>query len=1738
MRNAKLWSVLCAAVLLCACVAGVLFTGASASDTRIPEATDIYEVGIDGDSIRACLSEAADATWSKDDVLEIRFSGTDTSLYAAPDAANGISGYTMFETPTIFREDNTKLPIVISGTAEDRAATITTPSNGYNAANDYFFNNLTIVGGSSGRSVAFYAGCGELVFENVHVSNIVYTYFYGDCQVMDCFIGWTEEHVKANVNEKGLLETGIIMGEGCTGLNSSDGTLPSNYNDMHFAAVGSNSDATANPVLSGLRRAKANVTTYLTDEQVASAQAEAETSPFRASNIIKEDCILKPWDTSAYMILDCGRVATSASTLADYCYAGARKGISPVREARIELLSGGVQYLAADSHNSSYNETYVGDTKVIFRGGRSGYGDVGLRLTNLCMMIGDLTFEIHEDDAAMPTYTPWIQPVANSSIETTRLFGDYHFLMTGGTLGANKSSGANGYYGAIQATGKVVNEIRGGQIWYFSSVRYGGEFAEATPVSTVLPHDGTTLAVNVAVHNKISGGTFGGVDANGNAVSNTGFFAGAYDSGDANVPPSVCNEITGGIFYRYAPSNRTRANNFDTDVYNFISGTEEEYPTFRCNYYGAYATRTTKAVTNVIKGYPHFEKADGTKTWIYGGCEYGTVNKVTNYLGGMPVFEDFYGGSSGAAETVDSTGKVTAYNNAITKNIENHIALDNTTSSISAYVWGGNGYYGAEGQNGRNAVTESLVTNVYSGTFGTIRAESSSGNDTCDIDFNIYGGTWKSNFMAVNRIYSSSSTTVKDYTVTTNVYDGIFEANMFMAGQNSRNQPFVNNIYGGQFSTKYSSTAKYAYLGAGDSFTLSVENNIYGGTFKGIFYGGGRDGAKDFIKNNFYGGTLGDEHDYCGAENSINGACPIINNFYGGDSGKNWTYGGHKQGPCTTIENNFHSGADNPCRDSENELYKYYDANTMLEGGFKFRDQMVAGGGNVEAAYSSNTCTGITNTLKGGCWTKEGGSTTYITLHGGMRWGIINGNIVNNVITGKYYRIYGGSDYGVINGDITNTYGKKLAEGEEAPELAFYNNGDNIGYIYGGGFDNVDFPSKLSAALAVEESKRTTAQKMYAALAEGLAEGETYNCTTGNITTTFYYGDYKQFFGGAYGLLTDGVTTNIASITNNVYGGTFDDTVTSKGNTEHAYYGGCLRNCNISGGIANNIYGGKFETNVYAGTPGSGVVVCPTITNNIYGGEGVASGNKQIFLGNGAATYNGTIHSVFHAAGEFGPGFDAKKSYVFGASANTQNDSPAEIDVLTEIYGGTFTGFWGVGGASGTKFKATAKTVVYGGTFNRYQDSMPNAIAGATRNGEMSGNAILEIYGGTFDGDVVGGAIIGADNSAADILNGNITLNIYGGEFLENIYSVTKPGTNVTLAEGKTAVVNGIQTQDKALKLFGTAVFDTFSANGEEIIIGEESDIEIKALTGSVAFKQTEGWQAHDYIKLPAGATYTITNDAQYGAYTADDTILISGVAVLPSGVTLRLGDRIGVRIVLPADDVASYGDKFTYKVTMGDTVLAEGGKAEFEANNNSILFDGIGLAKFGETFTVTSPMLETMEYSIVDLAEMAQIAWAQDAKWKAYADSVIEFHSVYNKGAENTMTPDAVALVPEAIMGEELGDKIASAEVTLLMSDAAGVRLTLGLSEVPAGAKFVIGDTEIAATVTENGISADIFFAHKALADTFLISVQDAEGKVYMTYTASIEGIANQLANDASNENKDNATAFLVYIQKAVACK
>ena len=1463
MKNAKLWSVLCAAMLLCACVLGVLFTGASASDTRIPEATATYVVGTDGDTIRECLDKAATQTWGKDDVLKIQFSGTDSSAYASPDAANGISGYTLFEAVTVFRQDNTKLPIIIEGTDADRAATLTFGQNDYSATNDYYFTNLTIAGNTSQKTVRIYAGCGELVFENTTHSNSKYTYYFGDNMATDTFEGWDAAKLAANVNEEGLLVTGITFGEGVTGLYQSGSS------GVHIAAVGYDGTAGCNPVIFPLKRTASAVTTVLTDAEVQAVRDAAPLATYKKGNVVAiADCVVKPWDTEAYMVLDNGQVADKDDTTPDYPTSGPRLGVMPVRKATLTQLSGGNQYLSAGDADSSTNEVYVGDTYVIFRGGRSGekmavsgYSDVGIRLSHKSQYVGNMVFEVHEDDPAMPTYTPWVQ--CSSDTATSRIFGDFHFLMTDGEIGRGHNvyngttriynDGNDGYWGAPLATGNTVNEVRGGQIWAFYGSRYANKY-ENTTVSTTLPGTGETLTAKVSIHNIISGGIIGGDKITGTGAKDVqtgtkGFF-GQYKGGTNKAVASVCNEITGGTIYAFTAGNSGQSS-APGDIYNFISGTAENYPTFLSHFHGTTSTVTSDKVVNVIKGYPVFQNKAGEKLSIYGGCRNGTVENVTTYLGGMPVFDAFYGGVCGAAP---AEGEEDDTCEGVAGTIHNIIALDHTETAISNYIWGGNGYHTVKGVNGatesksnsENRVTGSITMDIYSGHFGTVRGESACGtHDNVPLTLNVYGGTWNSAFMAVNRTNNKGSNSLADSVVTTNIYDGTFKKICYMGGQNARNQEFVNNVYGGTFTGWF--------YGGGSVWAKKITNNVYGGNFMGGYAGGGSACGSESVTNNIYGGTFDNGQNIMGAysnpstASNIYAAQTIDNNFYGGEFLK-WVYCGPRDGTTGTITNHFYDGTNSPVRDAENELYKYFDAEgkTTLEGGSYFHDQVVCGSGYTEAEIDTNYAEAINNTFEGGLWTKASGGYTNITIRSGMRWGIVK-NITNTFIKGAYYRFFGGCDYGRVLETATNNFGKELTEGEEAPVLTFSN------YALGGGNDILDVDDKIAAAKAAAEP--TAAQSAWLAIAETYGEG--FDIGTEHIVNNVYYGTFHQFYGGSYGSNTTTIHSGINTITNNIKGGTFD----KLDGESTVYAGGCFRSAVIETGIINNVDGGIFNGNYYGGSVGTGTVSCPSIVNTINGFTGCASENAQVYLGNGAPTHNGTVKTTIND-------FDAKKTYVYGGSSNIHNQPEgAGYGIETTINGGTFCGFWGLGGGSACEYTGNVKTTVHGGVFNGYSSGMPNSLMGGPRNGTLIGNVELIVNDGTFTADVVGGTVWGSQSAACDTITGNVTTTIKGGDFQGNVYALSRHSAEDLKATGD-VVLNVEQTAGVALKFGGAAIIDSFTANGETVEIGADTNLEIKALTGAIAFKQTEGWLAHDYIILPAGSVYTLTNEAKYGSDT------------------------------------------------------------------------------------------------------------------------------------------------------------------------------------------------------------------------------------------------------------------------------
>ena len=183
MKGKKLLSILVSAVLLCACIAGVLVMGSSASTESATYVVGTGEGQYENirDALRAAADVAKNEGWAADAKLVIEFTGTDTSaLLDAKDKLSGESTLLMFGQPTIFRSNGTKLPITIKGTAADCysneisfiAGASTASPKQYAFANDYVFEDLYFAAARNNdgdNSVYLFAGSGNVEFQNVQL---------------------------------------------------------------------------------------------------------------------------------------------------------------------------------------------------------------------------------------------------------------------------------------------------------------------------------------------------------------------------------------------------------------------------------------------------------------------------------------------------------------------------------------------------------------------------------------------------------------------------------------------------------------------------------------------------------------------------------------------------------------------------------------------------------------------------------------------------------------------------------------------------------------------------------------------------------------------------------------------------------------------------------------------------------------------------------------------------------------------------------------------------------------------------------------------------------------------------------------------------------------------------------------------------------------------------------------------------------------------------------------------------------------------------------------------------------------------------------------------------------------------------------------------------------------------------------------------------------------------------------
>ncbi len=564
--------------------------------------------------------------------------------------------------------------------------------------------------------------------------------------------------------------------------------------------------------------------------------------------------------------------------------------------------------------------------------------------------------------------------------------------------------------------------------------------------------------------------------------------------------------------------------------------------------------------------------------------------------------------------------------------------------------------------------------------------------------------------------------------------------------------------------------------------------------------------------------------------------------------------------------------------------------------------------------------------------------------------------------------------------------------------------------------------------------------------------------------------------------------------------------------TKFSFYGGGHHTV-IGSGVENEIKAGIFENIVQCGLfrlePSTALGADEngnSIINRISGGTfksyfygGIAS-FEEIDAGAGQqiATIEGSIYNEIS-----GGTFSGNRVALGNRFANLGENNP----IINKITGGTFNCpvFMAIGGYSTVSSGSveSVSSTIEGGTFKK------NVYAGNYGDSKVNSSCVLSVLGGTFEEDLVAGS------------SGDVS------------YDVT-----FTVA----------QTEGKTLNLYGKVLdIDTFTGIGQTICIGANTDIVADTAEGALTLLQTEGWLGHDYFASPATADLTVEEaEGAYGLYslTETDTILLKGGYEI-SGATLIFEDRVGIRVLLDPEKTALYAGNFKYSVAKdGEAAFFEGTQLEKWTDlasgtvYDSFVICGIGLRDFGAEFTAKITGAKPITFSVNSLATLAQSTWTGD--WKTFAQAICNLHSVYSD-AEGVHDESVYALqaVTQELAFSRNDAAVASGSVTLLMSDAVGMKLSLNLGDTYTAGTLTatVNGHSIPSAVVVDGTSVTVtfFVRANAMTDAFTLRILDGESEIF-SLAASIEKLASDLANSAGNENQENAQALLYYIQKGAA--
>ncbi len=796
MKNTRLWTVLFAAALLCACLAGVLFMGASAADEAVE-----WSVGTDGDyaTVEAALAAAEERDWAQDEKLVLNLTGSHTAT-----VVDGV----LFGQKTIWRRLDAdgnatvygnKLPITIKGGGMDIATSATVAA----CANDYTFDGVTL--NWANNTLRFFAGCGQITLKDSALGSVPSKwttrkfYIFGDNNTANVYEGWTEADLDAVMQ----VEEGDDKATLTTSITLDNTSYPGLGGGGYFPRMGAKGSTTAWTATIGTKT-------------------------------------LKPSDTKAAFIFGNGATVGRVGGIVT-------EGEGTwVDEAIIKMLPGGIANaggIVGDSGSQStgndfgtdVEENYEGDISVYLLSGTiTGTSTVGFRALTSSSLKGNVYVEA--DDITM-TYTTSAEPSkilfqlcygacnVDGDIIANIKGGEYSDVYGGvggggtctGKLELNISGGTMGGVYANQGhkVKEVTNTITGGTITTFYGKNNNGSetnIKEIKKVTNIIKDDGI-------------------LDANGkDGPTITNFYGGGnrYGATDFEIENEVSGSATITNFYGGMVQSASYINPVKT-VTNTIDLSKDGSIAVFYGGSGGTATKngtTVGTVKNIIK--------NGKIDCFRGGSTVGPVSNIINEISGGTFLYTFSGGSGDTIEKIK---------NEISGGAFNGIKGDSSSSNnhYSAFL----GVYGTT----TGSVTGGIENIITGGTFkaysfGGSYEKTISNSDGPAIKNDIRGGTfhgfWCANSGGNDRITGEILNEISGGNFEGYVTGGALYNKSFGGGNRNRgngNASITNRISGGTFAHNVC-FADYphgtTYNGTG--LTGEVNTTISGGVFNGKIY--------------------------------------------------------------------------------------------------------------------------------------------------------------------------------------------------------------------------------------------------------------------------------------------------------------------------------------------------------------------------------------------------------------------------------------------------------------------------------------------------------------------------------------------------------------------------------------------------------------------------------------------------------------------------------------------------------------------------------------------------------------------------------------------------------------------------------------------------------------------------------------------------------------------------------------